>query len=287
MPIKSFGIVAASLFFTLMALFSKMAIANFSATEIIFYRSLFGMLLLAALMARRGISFRTKYPVSHLKRCLAGTFCFFFEILALSHLPLSVSQTIQNTCPLFFTSFFILAALWHREKIDLLMVLFVIIGFLGVLFIANPTTQGIDAPGLLYGFMAAMLAASASWFIRDLGRQNEPNERTVFYFMLCGTLVGLIATPLTGTFHIPPLTDWYPILGVVISGLCAQLLWTFSWGAGAPLLNSVFEYSGIAFAAVLGVLVFNETLSVPMIIGMSTIAFAGIASSYYLIIRKK
>jgi drug/metabolite transporter (DMT)-like permease len=44
----------------------------------------------------------------------------------------------------------------------------------------------------------------------------------------------------------------------------------------------VFEYSGIAFGAILGFLVFHETISLPMIFGMCTIAFAGIASSWYL-----
>jgi drug/metabolite transporter (DMT)-like permease len=48
-------------------------------------------------------------------------------------------------------------------------------------------------------------------------------------------------------------------------------------------LNSVFEYSGIAFGAILGFPVFHETVSLPMIIGMCTIALAGISSFRYAI----
>jgi drug/metabolite transporter (DMT)-like permease len=266
-----------------MSLFSKMAVENFLPTEIIFYRALAGMLLLAAFMKHNGISFKTNYPFSHLKRCLAGSFCFLFEIPALYRLPLSVAQTIRNTSPLLFTLFFILMAVLHREKVQLPAAACVFAGFIGVLFIAGPASEGINALGVLYAFTGAVLAASASWFIRDLGKQNESNERTVFYFMLSGVVLGLLGTPLSGTFHFPSLRAWYPIIGVILSGLFAQIFRTFSRGAGAPLLNSVFEYSGIAFGAVLGFPVFHETVSLPMIIGMCTIALAGISSSRYAI----
>jgi drug/metabolite transporter (DMT)-like permease len=65
-------------------------------------------------------------------------------------------------------------AVLHREKVQLPAAACVFAGFIGVLFIAGPTSKGINALGVLYAFTGAVLAASASRFIRDLGNRTNP-----------------------------------------------------------------------------------------------------------------
>lgn len=137
MPAVSVWILVAGFLFTLMSLSAKICSAYFSPFEIIFYRALFGTVCLGLMMLLQGISPVTRHPWAHVKRCTAGISCFFLEILALQHLPLSVAQSIDYTSPLIFCTFFILMSLRGGQKVQWPIVSAVIVGFLGVLLLQN------------------------------------------------------------------------------------------------------------------------------------------------------
>ena len=56
-------------------------------------------------------------------------------------------------------------------------------------------TQGVAATA---GLVSGVLSAIAYWYVRTLGRLGEPEWRTVFYFSLSGTALGLIGSLITG-----------------------------------------------------------------------------------------
>lgn len=283
MPAVSVWILVAGFLFTLMSLSAKICSAYFSPFEIIFYRALFGTVCLGLMMLLQGIPPVTQHPWAHVKRCTAGISCFFLEILALQHLPLSVAQSIDYTSPLIFCTFFILMSLRGGQKVQWPIVSAVIVGFLGVLFIAKPSTEGISVIGVAYAAAAAFAGACTSWCLRDLGRYGEPNTRTVFYFMLAGTLVGGVAMMVSPEPVHAPTVEWFwPLAGLMTTGFAAQVLSTYAWAKGHSLLNAVFQFAGIFFGVFLGMFAFGETLDWLSLIGVGVIFSAGLFSSIYL-----
>ncbi len=283
MPSISFWVLVSAFLFTLMSLSAKLCTGHVDPCEIVFWRSFFGLSLMTLVMLKKGIAFSTQHPWSHAKRSIAGLSCFILEVIAVGLLPLSIAQSINYTSPLIFCLFFTLVSIIHRTKIDWPIIGAVLLGFTGVLLISKPTTQDINSVGILCGLAAAVCGAAASWFLRNLGKQGEPSERAVFYFMLAGLVFGgvrMLCFP--ATVHWPTADTALPLFGVMTSGVAAQILWTYAWSRGHSLLNAVFEFSGIFFGVFLGWLCFNEHLDWLSITGIGLIFSAGLYSSLHL-----
>lgn len=283
MPSISFWVLVSAFLFTLMSLFAKLCTGHFDPFEIVFWRSFFGLSLMTLVMLKKGIAFSTQHPWSHAKRSIAGLSCFILEVIAVGLLPLSIAQSINYTSPLIFCLFFTLVSIIHRTKIDWPIIGAVLLGFTGVLLISKPTTQDINSVGILCGLAAAVCGAAASWFLRNLGKQGEPSERAVFYFMLAGLVFGCVRMLcFPATVHWPTADTALPLFGVMTSGVAAQILWTYAWSRGHSLLNAVFEFSGIFFGVFLGWLCFDEHLDWLSITGIGLIFSAGLYSSLHL-----
>ena len=283
MPSASFWILASGFLFTLMSLSSKLCSAELDPFEILFYRSLFGAAALAVLLPVRGVSFRTRHPWAHAKRSLMGIACFLLELCALSRLPLSTAQALDYTSPLFFCFFFVLVELLHRRPVSWPVLGAVLTGFAGVLLVARPSAQILSAAGIGFALASALCGAGVSWFLRDLGRCGEPSLRAVFYFMLAGVLVGggrMLWMPESVT--LPDASLFWPLIGLMTTGLAAQVFSTYAWAHGHPLLNAVFQFSGIFFGVLLGMLYFHESLDGRSWLGVWLIFAAGLSSFLYL-----
>lgn len=290
MPLNSFWILVADLFFSLMALAVKIASSEIGPFEVLFYRSFTGTLFIAIYMRYKGIPFSSQFPLSHFKRCITGTSCFYLEIVALSLLPLSIVQSIEYTSPLIFAIFIVISSLATKAKIEIPLLGCIILGFLGVLLVIQPwnVQEKMTVSGLSIALIASFLAACVSWFLRTLAQQKEACERTVFYFMLCNCIIGFLGIILFDGFHVPTnQSTWLAIIAIAFFGLIAQIIWTYAWTAGHPLLNAVFQFVGIFYGAILGVIFLSESLKMSTLIGMLLIFLAGIFSTLYLKTNKK
>ena len=96
-------LVAAMLFATMSSL------VKMSAGEIVFYRSLIGLVFIAIVMFIQGQTPHTKYLFGHIKRSVLGTLAFTIWFFTMGHLPLGTAVTLNYTAPLF-----IAATLWSR-----------------------------------------------------------------------------------------------------------------------------------------------------------------------------
>lgn len=283
MPSASLWVLVAGFLFSLMSMSAKMCSGYFSPFEIIFWRSAFGLVCMFFIMVSKGVAIPTPHPMAHLKRCVCGVGCFFLEILALSRLPLSIEQPIDYTSPLIFCIFYLISSRRSGNRIEWPVVGAVVTGFIGVLLIARPTSVGINLPGVLLAVAAAVAGASANWFLRDLGRQGEPQERAVFYFMLTGFVaggLGMIFSPYA--LHLPKAQWIWPLVGVMTTGFIAQVLWTYAWAKGHALLNSVFQFAGIFFGVLIGIVAFGEHVEMLSLAGVGIIFASGLFSSLYL-----
>jgi drug/metabolite transporter (DMT)-like permease len=136
----------------------------------------------------------------------------------------------------------------------------------------------------LLGIASGMLAAMAYVQVTALGRAGEPEVRVVFYFSLTGTVLGLSTWLLPGQANPTPLPQippwgWAALIGVGTFATMAQLLMTRAYATGRMLVNANLQYLGIVHASLLGMLVFDESLTWGGIVGMALIVGAGVVST--------
>lgn len=278
MAIKSLWMLVATLLFTLMAAATKAAATHYGIFEIIFYRSLFGVALCFILLKRSGQTIKTTYPWRHLLRCAIGTTCITLGVYILAVMPIATAQTLTYTSPLWFCLFLAIGLLLSRSPLDFKLLSAVLVGFGGVLLILRPDfgiANGFDAT---MGILTGLTGGAADFMIRHLSQLREPRERIVFYFTLSGTLVGGLVTAWLG-FASHTTEGLWLLAAIALTGTFAQLALTAAWSTGHPILNAVFQFSGIPFALLLGVLLFSETPDTLSLIGIAIVTIAGIVAS--------
>jgi len=266
--------LAAGFLFGCMGVFVKLGAAHFSSGELVFYRSLFGLLLVFVMLRGRKLSLATPHAMGHLWRGLAGSAAMILFFYCLTVLPLATAITLNYTSSLFLTT---LTLLVYKDRFHLPLTSALVLGFAGVVLLLRPTLDHDQLlPGLL-GLTSGLLAGIALLNVRQLGRLGEPATRIVFYFNVIATLASglwMLHSPL----H--PLTlERLPLLMAI--GACAtlaQLAMTRAYRLGQTLTVSSLSYSTIAFASLFGMLLWHEVVQVTGWLGILLIVSSGVLS---------
>lgn len=270
--------LVAALLFSLMGACIKLASRQYGIADLVFYRSLFGVATLYAFVHWRGLSLTTPVATMHLRRSLSGVAALALWFYATSRLPLGTAMTLNYTSPLFLALFVVGFALKARHAVDWRLVGTILIGFIGVVFVLQPSFSQDEGGVALAGLASGVLSAAAYWNIRQLGRVGEPEWRTVFYFSLAGTVLGLAASLLTG-FTAHDATGVGLLVAIGSTATLAQLAMTRAYARGHTLGISNLQYSAVVFATLIGVVVFGDRIATAGWIGIAIIIASGIAST--------
>jgi drug/metabolite transporter (DMT)-like permease len=275
---KSTWMLVASLLFAVMGVLVKLASERFSAPELVFYRSLFGLLsiyVFIVLITRQWLApLGTGNFHSHVKRGVSGFMALVMFFYAIAHLPLATAITLNYTAPLFLAA---ITAWWFREQHGKGLMAALLLGFAGVAVLLQPGWQGQDRLAGLIGLVSGFFAALAYLNVRTLGREGEPEWRVVFYFTLIATLGAALWMAVAG-FTQPRAEDWPLLLAMGLTATLAQLAMTRAYRLGNTLTVGTLAYSNVAFSAMYGVLLFGDRLPLSAWIGMALIVLAGIVS---------
>jgi S-adenosylmethionine uptake transporter len=157
-------------------------------------------------------------------------------------------------------------------------VLTVIAGFVGVILLLRPTIEQDQLFAGIIGLLSGLIAALAYIQVAALGRLNEPEARTVFYFSLGTTVVGAVLMLVTGMSPwVWPSVLWLLPVGVLAA--LGQLCMTKAYSRGSTLVVANLQYSGIVFGALFGLMLFAEHIPLMGWLGMALIMASGIAST--------
>lgn len=272
---QSLWSLAAAALFSLMAAFVKLCSGHFSAMELVFYRSLFGVLSIAFFVANHHYTLKTELFWGHIKRSVLGTLSVLVWFMTLGLLPLSTNITLTYTTPLFMAANFIVLSCLRHKKAPWMLCLAIVAGFTGVVIALQPSFgSGMLTPSLMCLFVS-FIDLIIYWQIKELGDMKEPSWRIVFYFTLFGTVGGAIGTLFTGGFHSISWESGAYLLGIAVAATLAQLCTTRAYAAGNMLLSSCLGFSAIPFSALFGWLFFDDAITWLMTIGMTLITAAG------------
>ncbi len=274
--------ILASLFFATMSVCIKFAASHFHTFELVFYRGLIGMVIMASLCRAQGVSIRTPVPLMHVWRSIIGVMSLSAWFYAIAHLPLATAMTLNYMSGVWVAAFLVGGTLVMGRLQDASrqgpIVLTVLTGFAGVIMILRPTIEQNQLFAGVIGLLSGLGAALAYMQVAALGRMGEPESRTVFYFSTGTTLVGGVAMLFTGASEwVWPQALWLLPIGLLAA--LGQLCMTKAYTRGATLLVANLQYSGIVFAALYGLFLFGDVIPLIGWIGMALIITSGIAAT--------
>jgi len=269
---QSLWMLAAGLAFSLMGAFVKLGAEQFSAAELVFYRSLVQMAGAYAVLARAGGTVKTKRFGMHVHRGVSGFVSLFMFFYALTTLPVATAMTLNYSSPLFLA---LLLTFLARERPGALLIGTVLLGFAGVLLLLRPAVNAAQLWPFVVGLASGAISAVAYWNVRELVRAQEPEARVVFYFALFACL-GSLVWMAPQTWHRVTWSNAWILAGVGVMGTLGQLFMTRAYGQGKTLVTAALSYSGIVFSSVLGIAFFGDVLPWFAWLGMALIVIAGI-----------
>jgi S-adenosylmethionine uptake transporter len=154
----------------------------------------------------------------------------------------------------------------------------IVVGFVGVVLLLQPTYSSEQAVAAAAGLLSGVLSALAYWYVRALGRLGEPEWRTVFYFSLSGTVIGLIGTLVNG-FSPHDAKGVTLLAGVGITATLAQLAMTRAYAYGHTLVVANLQFVAVVAASLLGIAVFGDRIPLFGWIGIAVIIVSGVIST--------
>lgn len=264
-------------FFALMSAAMKWASeGGASLIELMFFRSAVGMPVTMAWLAMGpGIGVvRTKRPGAHLLRSLIGITSLTMLYKALMLLPIADAVTIGFSSPAFAT---LLSVLILHEKVGPHRWAAVVIGFLGVLIVTQPSGADLPVAGIVFALIGAASSAAATVTIRQMS-SVESHGSIVFWFFVFSTLVSGVGMLFHSSAH-PPMT-WALLIFGGVTGAAAQLLMTRALQVAPVSVVAPFDYSQIIWAALLGWLIWSTLPGPSTLFGAALIIVSGIYTGW-------
>ncbi len=279
-------LVGSCALFSLVAAIVKSLSGDHSSGEMVFYRSLVGVVAMVAWARARGLTLRTPVPALHAQRCVAGVTALLCWFYSTGGLPLATAMTLNATSSLWLAAYFIVIGLWRRGRgsgqhhpADSWLLVAVAAGFAGVAAVLQPTIRADQWLHGLIGLSSGLLAGVAYLQVIEIARAGEPEERVVFYFSLMGVLMGAAMALAQGGFRLPSALNLTLLLCIGVLATVAQWMMTRAFAIGRPLAIATLQYSGIAFSFLLGVAWFGDVVTPVAVAGMVLIAAAGVAAT--------
>ncbi|MGD6831065.1 DMT family transporter [Sutcliffiella halmapala] len=265
--------IASAFTFSIMNVFVKAASETIPISEIVFFRSVIGTVLILYLMRRAAVTFSQKgIPMLILRGALGALYllAYFFTI---AHIPLGDASILAHLSPFFAV---ILSAYFLKEGMNKQLYILFPFFILGAMLLINPLSYDSYTVYALVGILSAFLAACAATSIRFLSSRHHKYE-IVFYFLASGTLVSI---PLMwNEFVMPSLSGWIYLVCIGVVSLVGQLVLTSAFTHENVIVVEVVRYIGIFFNVMWGFLFWGETLSILSIMGGALIIGASIAIS--------
>ena len=282
--LNKFNLVFASFFFSLMTLCVKNIDKRIPIYELVFFRSLLSLMITLFIIKMKKINPWGKNRPLLFLRGFLGTFALVCIFYAIRNMPLSISTVIQYTYPIFISIF---AGIFINEKITRNILFALIIGWIGILVILNPTQLSninieIENFSILTGFVGSICTALAYVTVKKLSF-TEDIFVIIEYFPLVSFIVLL---PIVLTNWVTP--NWSELIWIIGIGLFTQLGQTFLT-VGLKNLPaseaSTINYLQVLFGSIWGILFFREIININFLLGASLVLLGTIISTTKIIKR--
>ena len=194
----------------------------------------------------------------------AGMATAFFW--GLKYLPLAEGMAISFIAPLIALY---LAAVLLGERVGKRAVFASLLGLAGVVVIAGARMRGAGYSHDAALGIAAILASAVlyAWNLilqRQQAQLAPPREVAAFQAVFTALFLGVLAPWLA---QVPPSPVWYNLGGSAVLATVSLMLISWGYGRAETQVLLPLEYSAFIWAAIMGWVMFGETLTVPTVAG--------------------
>jgi drug/metabolite transporter (DMT)-like permease len=277
-PLKGVALVlAATLLFAMADTIGKHLVLLCAATLVLAVRYSVNLALVTLVMApRHGTAlWRTHRTGLVVLRGLCLAVASVSMLMALRLMPVAETVAIIYITPVLVM---LTSATFLAEKVSPLGWVAAILGFAGVLLIARPGS-GLDSLGVVLALGNAILATGYHVLTRVLAR-TETTMALMFHTALVGTLTFVALTLALGTETLPTAFDAGLMLALGTLATVAHLMFTSAYREAPASTLAPVNYMHIAFATLLGWLVFSQLPDALGFTGMALIAAAGLLAAW-------
>lgn len=245
------GAVAA---LTMMGVSGRELRVELPLTEIIVFRNLFTLAIIAVLLRRYGSGLlKTRRPALHLSRNVLHFAAQVGWYYGLGLLPLAEVFAIEFTTPIWTA---LMAALFLGEAVTRTRVFAILLGFCGIVAILRPGVEAVD-PASLVVLAAAVGYAAAFAFTKALTR-SESALTILFYMNLIQLPLGLLPTAF---LWVTPSAGLWPWVGVTgIAGFFSHYCLSRALALADASLVTPIDFIRLPLAALIGWLVYAEAV---------------------------
>ena len=252
----------------------KWTSVNADVWMIIFVRSLVIALAVAIFARFQGISLKVKDRRKMFLRCLTGLIAMLLYFTALSLIPIGQAVTLQYTAPLFVA---LLSGRLISEKVSSSVLVLLMTAFIGIVLIVSPDFDSIDSNALL-ALGSGLFAGLAYIFVRDLRKTESPSS-VVFWFAAFSVLGSMIQA-------VPNLSDLSlemvaALVGIGVGAGGGQVGITMAYHKANAAWVSAFSYLTVIIATIYGIILFDEILTLKIVLGGLMIIGSGIALVFF------
>ena len=256
--------------FSVMDLLVKWS-SDYPTGEVLFFRGFFGLLPTYFLIPKNKLKtfYTTTRSKEHLFRCLMGLMALIAIVVALRELPLAVVVSLSYAAPLFIT---VLSIFLLSEKVGIFRWLAVLIGFIGVIIIAEPGFKGMN-----YLYFLPLIFCIGMAFVTITIRKlstTEPIWLISIFFTITISIAGLATIPMG--WVMPNFQDFILLALIGVTGGSANLFLTQSYKLSEVSLVAPLKYLALIFAIIFGYLIWNEIPTIKTLIGASLVIFASL-----------
>ena len=250
---------------------AKILLKNYHVMQVTFLRSGISLLIIggAGYLVRGKDGFKTQYWKWHILRTVLMTISSITFFVALSLIPLVNCMVIVFISPIIMTA---LSGPFLGEVVGKWRWSAVLIGFVGILLILQPTAGFIDL-GTIYAFIAVVTYALFSLTSRKLANK-ETTYNLSFYMFIGPTLVGGVGSSIS--WVTPTAEAWILFIACGVLGGAGFIFFNLAYQKAEASLLASFEYTGLIWASIAGYYLFAETIDANIWLGASIIIIGGL-----------
>ena len=250
--------------FSLMAISGRELAPELNTFEIMFFRSLIGLVLVVTIGTLSGTlhQIKTDRLGLHMLRNTAHFTGQNLWFLAVAFIPFSQVFALEFSTPLWVA---LLAPLCLGEALTRRRLLSVGIGFSGVLIVARPDFSQLN-PAILAAMACAICFACSLMTTKKL-TIDQSTTCILFWLTLMQLGMGLVAVVLTGSLSAPQGIDYIWVTTVSICGLTAHFCIARALALAPAIVVIPLDFLRLPLISLIGFVAYNEAFEWAVVFG--------------------
>jgi drug/metabolite transporter (DMT)-like permease len=275
-PLGILCMLGATVLFAISSAVAKWEVALYPVGEVMFGRSISSLAVCAVVVLPfTGLSvFATGRPRDHLARGLSQSVSQTFTVLAFSLMPLAGAIAINFSAPLWSA---LVAIIWLKERAGAMRWAVLLIGFVGVLVVAQPGADSVTL-GAAFALANAVMYGSVTVAVRGMTATESTNTLLMWQMV---TLAVFHAFLLAFGVRMPTALDAALLALSGLANALAQYLWTHALRLAPAAAVSPFYYFLLVWALLLGFLVWGEIPTLGLLVGSAIVVACGLVLLWY------